>query len=210
MLDFYVYAYLREDGSHYYIGKGKGDRAYSDRHTVKKPIDTTRIVFCETGLTEIGAFALERRLIRWHGRQCEGGILRNFLEGGTGGPLPQFVKDKISKTCQGRIQSDHQKAASKAGIYRYVASLTPTERLLRFDRRGNKNVMYGKHHSDSTKSKLRKINGKPVVCNETGQVFQSQNEAAEVLNLRQGDIANMLGGRQRSVGGYTFSFYIDQ
>lgn len=84
---YYVYAYLRENQTPYYIGKGKNRRAWDKcGHTkrgIQLPPDRSRIVLLAEGLTNQEAMNLETELIKQYGRKDLGtGILHNKTDGG--------------------------------------------------------------------------------------------------------------------------------
>jgi hypothetical protein len=103
---FYTYAYLRDDGSPYYIGKGSGKRAWT-RHpgcAATKPADRSKILILKKGLTEEEAFQHERYMIYVFGRRDLGtGILRNQTNGGTGDlGLTDATRQRMSEAKRGK------------------------------------------------------------------------------------------------------------
>ena len=77
-MNYYTYAFLREDGTPYYIGKGSGMRMYSKcSRTIGMP-PRERIIKLKQNLTEEQAFAHEKYLIAILPN------LYNLTEGGEG------------------------------------------------------------------------------------------------------------------------------
>lgn len=133
---YYIYSYLREDYSPYYIGKGSAKRAYTKGpKEVKPPRDKSRIRIIKADLTEEEAFLLEKLYILMFGRIDLGtGILRNKTDGGDGasGALrseetkekirqanlgkkrPQWVYDKIAASNTGKKASAETRAKLSA------------------------------------------------------------------------------------------------
>jgi hypothetical protein len=89
MNKFYVYAYLREDRyTPYYIGKGCGKRCYYKKgKNCNPPKDRSRIIILKDNLLEEDAFNLEKLLINFWGRKCDGGVLLNISPGGSAPPI---------------------------------------------------------------------------------------------------------------------------
>jgi hypothetical protein len=49
-MEYYTYAYLREDGTPYYIGKGKAGRINNTLHTIHLPVKEERRIFLKKNL----------------------------------------------------------------------------------------------------------------------------------------------------------------
>lgn len=80
---------------------------------------------------------------------------------------------------------------------------------------GSNNGMYGKHHTEETKQKMRKNrsgipshrrNTTPVLCIELNQKFDDATEAGKELSLDGSAILKVCQGKRKTCGGYHWKF----
>lgn len=129
---------MREDGTPYYYGKGKGNRAYV-KHKCMIPKDRSLIEIVKDNISSETAFMLEIMWIAFWGRKDNGtGILQNKTDGGEG---------------TSNMSEESKKKMSEAKIGKRPPSCD-----LRKSYKGENNPFFGKHHSDETKAKLREDN----------------------------------------------------
>ena len=160
---FYVYHWLRRDGTPYYVGKGKGDRAYEKKRTMcSAPKDRSRIVLIAENLTEEDAFWLEIEQIAKYKRKCDGGILFNLTTGGEGASgwkhapetiekmrlkkLDEEVRKKISESMRGEKNPNYGGLTEE-----HAKKISATMRGTRI---GENNPMHGRVHKESTRQKM--------------------------------------------------------
>jgi hypothetical protein len=164
---FYTYAYLREDRTPYYIGKGQRRRIYQTKgKPCPIPKDKERIIFLKQNLTEEEAFRHEIYMIDVFGRKCDGGILLNKSIGGQGASgvvRSDEYRKKISELFKGKsLSKEHKRKISQAIAGKnhplYGKSHSQESKRKQSEaKRGEKNHNYGKPKTEEFKRKMREI-----------------------------------------------------
>jgi hypothetical protein len=117
---YYTYAWLREDMTPYYVGKGIRSRAYCPHRrgdTYIPPPPKDRVLFLKKNLTEFDAYKHENYIISILRLKSEGGILINMSYGGEGSSgrvLSEETKEKIRQKNKNKKRTEeHKKLISK-------------------------------------------------------------------------------------------------
>jgi hypothetical protein len=186
--NFYTYAYLREDRTPYYVGKGKGRRAF-EKHGISVP-PRERILFLKQNLTEEEAFKHEIYMIAVLGRKDKGeGILWNFTDGGEGqagrfiseetrqklaeaarnrAPVSTETRRKLSEAGRGRTRTEEfRKKISESNRQREPMSLEGRQKV--------SEANTGRKHSEEERRKMSKAGeGRKWFVNENGETRKTR------------------------------------
>lgn len=209
MNEFYVYAYF-EPGSEepFYIGKGKGDRAWKHLCQSKLEMKThfynklrkmlaggiqpiIKLIYRD--LTEDGAFTLESRLIAQYGRLDLGtGCLCNHTDGGEGQSGAVVSEETRNKIGAGNIGNEI--------TIQHRVKISESKRIM----------MKAKGTGEKIGATLTKRVGTPVARFDlvTGQILKSYPSQASVRadGFSQGTVGMVCRGIREDYCGYGWKF----
>lgn len=168
---YYTYAYLRKDGTPYYIGKGNGTRAYRrDRVGVKPPKNRNKILILKQNLTEEKAFKHEIYMISVFGRRdLNTGILVNKTDGGEGSSninekTRRLHSDRMKKLNKNKNEVGQSVLAKNAGI-----------KAAKLNKENSVGFWNSSLQSNLGKRGARKTNQQKWKCLETGFIANPGN-----------------------------------
>ena len=136
----YVYCYLKEDGTPYYVGKGSGNRAWAKHANVDTP-SCDRIIILAKDLEDEEALRLEKKYIAEYGRaDLNEGPLLNKTSGGQRGSLGIIRSDEYREKQRIAQSGKNLSEEHKKKISEMV--------------KGELNPFFGQKHSDENKAKI--------------------------------------------------------
>jgi hypothetical protein len=199
---FYTYAYLREDRTPYYIGKGCKKRVYYKyKNDIKPPEDKSRIIFLKDNLTEEEAFKHEIYMISVFGRKDLGtGILHNRTDGGDGSSnMSEETKQKLREARKrqkhpflGKSHSEESRkkmSEVKSGKNHPNYGKSPSKETRRKQSESMKGIKYSKESLEkrsATRSywwKLTFVNGNEIIILNLNK--WSRENGYNCSNIRQ-------------------------
>ena len=217
-MEYYTYAYLREDKTPYYIGKGKGDRAYRKNKTdIKPPKDKSRIIFLKQNLLEQEAFKHEIYMIAVFGRKDLGtGILHNKTNGGEGksGWIPsEEIRKKWSNAAKGEKNGmyckTHTDEAKEKIRNVHIGRIWSDELKLKKanSMKGENNHFYNKTHNKETKEKIierhRKLYKLITPKGEVIEEYCTIRELCRKYDLERKQLSDLISKKKKTYKGWT-------
>ena len=167
-------------GTPYYVGKGKGMRAFDKHHRCKPPSDSSLIIFMARHLSECDAHQLEMLLIHVYGRiDNKTGCLANLTDGGEGQhgrivsekeklhkskwmkswrkafPLSKETKEKIRDAQIGKSRKPHTKEWKAAQSLRSKGNKVNVGRFPSQETRAKMSISQKKRGPRSEETKVR-------------------------------------------------------